>query len=318
MIHSMIFLLVLSLGLGIGSFAVAWHQSMRYKLVFLRYLLIFLVALNAVTVIGIFKNYFGENLGPIFTTQAVWLVDTSYGFLVSIALPFVGGSLIFMLRALVDDTPSRVYVRTLIVVWVLVFGTFMLGIWTTPSWTPLPFTVLANIALDQLVQIVVLLECARALIKAATISRRPRRNWTRLLLLVFGAVWLAMMSVSYLMFAREIEGRLFNLISSVFYVIFNALPLMFLGLFLRRAFGPAPIVAHDIENALEKLCSQYNISKRERDVLQLLRKGCSNKTIADELHISLSTVKDHNHNIFRKLGVSSRTELVARLSGSGT
>ena len=67
MIHSMILLLALSLGLGIGSFAVSWHKSTQYGLPFIRHLVVFLVALNAVTVIGIFKNYFGENLGPIFT-----------------------------------------------------------------------------------------------------------------------------------------------------------------------------------------------------------------------------------------------------------
>ena len=313
MIHSMIFTMVLSLGLGVWSIAVAWHQSARYGLPFLRYLIVFLVALNAVTVIGIFKNYYGENLGAVFTPQTGWIVDTAYRFLANIALFFIGGSLIFMLRALVDDVPSRLYARALILVWAAVFFAFVLGIRTTPSWSPLPLTVIANVALDQLVQLVVLCECARALIGTAHISQLARRKWTRLLLYVFGVVWLSMMSVSYLMFAGETGSRLFNLLSSVFYVTFNALPLAFLGSFLRRAHGPAPAVTHDVREALEELCSRFDISKRERDVVRLLCKGYANKKIAEELHISLSTVKDHNHNIFRKLGVSSRTELVALL-----
>jgi DNA-binding NarL/FixJ family response regulator len=38
--------------------------------------------------------------------------------------------------------------------------------------------------------------------------------------------------------------------------------------------------------------------------------GKTNKQIAEELFISLQTVKDHTHRIYSKLGVKSRTQLV--------
>ncbi|HLZ58181.1 MAG TPA: LuxR C-terminal-related transcriptional regulator [Ktedonosporobacter sp.] len=55
---------------------------------------------------------------------------------------------------------------------------------------------------------------------------------------------------------------------------------------------------------------------RERDVLQWLFQGASNREIADRLTISEGTVKKHVSNICNKLGVRSRTQAIARLSFS--
>ncbi|MFS1663415.1 response regulator [Streptococcus sp. zg-JUN1979] len=53
-----------------------------------------------------------------------------------------------------------------------------------------------------------------------------------------------------------------------------------------------------------------DLTARERDILGLLAKGYDNQTIADELFISLKTVKTHVSNILAKLEVSDRTQAV--------
>lgn len=53
-----------------------------------------------------------------------------------------------------------------------------------------------------------------------------------------------------------------------------------------------------------------DLTARERDILALLAKGYENQRIADELFISLKTVKTHVSNILSKLEVSDRTQAV--------
>ncbi|MFE6736073.1 AAA family ATPase [Microbacterium sp. NPDC057650] len=55
------------------------------------------------------------------------------------------------------------------------------------------------------------------------------------------------------------------------------------------------------------------LTERERQVLDLIGEGRSNREIADELFISIKTVSVHVSAILRKLGASSRTEAAARL-----
>jgi DNA-binding NarL/FixJ family response regulator len=52
------------------------------------------------------------------------------------------------------------------------------------------------------------------------------------------------------------------------------------------------------------------LSPRETEVLELLARGQSNQQIANNLYISLSTVKNHVHHIIEKLGASDRVQAV--------
>ena len=65
----------------------------------------------------------------------------------------------------------------------------------------------------------------------------------------------------------------------------------------------AKIIDRDMDSEkIEKL------TKRELEVLKLLAVGMYNKGVADELHISERTVKNHVSSIFKKIDVSDRTQ----------
>ena len=55
---------------------------------------------------------------------------------------------------------------------------------------------------------------------------------------------------------------------------------------------------------------ENTISSREKEILQLLAEGKSNKDISDLLNLSIKTVETHRSNIMRKLGFKNITDLV--------
>ncbi|WP_339486259.1 LuxR C-terminal-related transcriptional regulator [Pseudomonas sp. EL_65y_Pfl2_R95] len=80
------------------------------------------------------------------------------------------------------------------------------------------------------------------------------------------------------------------------------------GLWSQRGEAVAEVVSGPAENLL---------SSRELAVLKLIAQGCSNQEVADQLFISLHTVKTHARRINGKLGVARRTQAVASAKAQG-
>ena len=59
------------------------------------------------------------------------------------------------------------------------------------------------------------------------------------------------------------------------------------------------------------------LTKREREVVELIARGYTYKAASDALYISPKTIEAHMHNIFEKLGVASRYELSVRAMQAG-
>jgi len=67
------------------------------------------------------------------------------------------------------------------------------------------------------------------------------------------------------------------------------------------------------DEEVEEDIKKFSLTGREKEILQLLLKGKSNKEISDLMYVSTETVKTHLHNIYRKLGVKSRLEVASLL-----
>ena len=106
-------------------------------------------------------------------------------------------------------------------------------------------------------------------------------------------------------------------------VFFKSIPsseALILG--LQSAMTDAIVVSYDScpfqqpAPAQPNLAGHDKLSKREKEVVDLLLKGMSNKQIAQELVLDLDTVKGHVSHVIKKFGVRSRTELVIQIMTS--
>ena len=140
------------------------------------------------------------------------------------------------------------------------------------------------------------------------------------ILLIFNNIW---NSGAVMLTLRQQLGE--SLLSSYIYAVtalallaVNVLTIIF---FYRRDFSPIfyakagqPLEeggeSLTEEQALDLLAEKHGLTRREREVLELAYQGMTNPQIAEALVISRYTVKRHMHNLFEKLQVQTRVELV--------
>jgi DNA-binding CsgD family transcriptional regulator len=73
------------------------------------------------------------------------------------------------------------------------------------------------------------------------------------------------------------------------------------------------IIAFDYGSGCEIASdSEVTFTPREKDILQAIAEGKTNKEISESLRISFETVKSHVRNLLAKTGASSRTELISK------
>ncbi len=93
---------------------------------------------------------------------------------------------------------------------------------------------------------------------------------------------------------------------------------------IRAVAGGAEVLPQALTNSLftqivrnvatvgrSKVLESVSLTIRERQVIELLGEGLSNKEIATRLHIAVHTVKSHVHNVLEKLALRSRLEVAA-------
>lgn len=103
------------------------------------------------------------------------------------------------------------------------------------------------------------------------------------------------------------------------YILKKTPPAKLLEYIQEAATGGAPMTASVAAQVLKMFSlinipadNDYNLSEREKQVLQLLVKGYSYKMIAAEMFIAMDTVRSHIKKIYEKLHVNSKSEAVAK------
>ena len=99
--------------------------------------------------------------------------------------------------------------------------------------------------------------------------------------------------------------------------LYSSVPYALYGVFLIVYFLRYPTSTPLANDGIPaEFLSKYGITEREREIIVKVMQGKSNEDIARELFISLATVKTHLYNIYKKVGIDSRYDLIARVHSS--
>ncbi len=94
------------------------------------------------------------------------------------------------------------------------------------------------------------------------------------------------------------------------YVIKDNTPGRIIGA-LKTVMAGELAISESVRSVYEARKSERGLTAREKEILILVSKGCSNVEIGDILHLSPNTVKNHLKNLFEALGAADRAEAVA-------
>lgn len=104
----------------------------------------------------------------------------------------------------------------------------------------------------------------------------------------------------------------------IFWLVINIVTLVYVyhRVFL-KTFSESTEAAtkNDTADRINEVCEQFKITTREKELIELIYAGKSNKEIADTLFLSESTVKTHIYNIFRKMDVKNRVGVICVING---
>lgn len=114
----------------------------------------------------------------------------------------------------------------------------------------------------------------------------------------------------------EYEYLIYHMEQEVF-GSFVGLIFLIVGVYFGFVLREREAKSNEVRPAIDFNPKDFDLSQREAEVLKLMVRGNSNQEIADELYISLSTVKSHCSNIYQKLQVKNRAAAISFLAGSG-
>jgi len=95
--------------------------------------------------------------------------------------------------------------------------------------------------------------------------------------------------------------------------LLSSIPYALYGIFLMFYFLHYTFPAAIPQVLPEELISRYGITDREQEIILKVIQGKSNTAIAGELFISLATVKTHLNNIYKKMSLDGRFDLISRI-----
>lgn len=296
--------------LGLLNILICARMAKTYRLKYLTYYLYFLITFNITALYGDVPENFGLFMGS--NSRLIIKVGGILSALLGTPMILTA---IFMFALLITGLLDQKLSRSLKIGYVVFSGVvFISYILLTANYieTGNDKFVMIFLGYSMKVFIIIFLSILIYLFtQTGDISDLDRRKSLRIFGVLHTAIFLYIS-------AFNLGVKPFSVLPQTLFILIifflHLLPLLYWKQFLKRCqtefIPPGAIEAGEEGSDLAPLLLRYNISKRESEIIRLLLKGKNNKEIEDELFISVHTVRNHVYNIYQKLGVKNRVELV--------
>lgn len=293
---------------AIGIF-LAYQLMRKYRLPFVSsyfYYLVFLYIFGSYSLIG------AGILEHLLTSMEAdpETIRTSRLFATLPGIPLLALALYAIIRSFTDLMSRKIWKPFTVIYFILSFlGLLLYGFWVfrisrLEQGDDLLFIMVQSWVFAGLLMVVYLSLFIMSLLFSRKMVFHERR-FAR----IYGGLHLLYMILTVAAFLLSDLHPLIPFMFILFFLSWHLIPILFMSLYLGKYHGEKTTLQRDYEASLDSFARKYEISKREKDVIQLISKGLSNQEISDALYISLQTVKDHTHRIFTKTGVKNRVQL---------
>ncbi|MEN8119166.1 MAG: helix-turn-helix transcriptional regulator [Bacteroidota bacterium] len=308
---AIIIVIVISFVSGVYTLVLLNNLRNKYKIDFLNSLLYYQLLILIFGVYGILGNIIIHEILPMFDIIKPNIEAIAH-FFPFISTPFMITAW-YMIIKMTGELLQRTRPQYISVVYFLVvtaaFLIYGLSIKRMPEYNNYDYQALKQkviIVFYSIELIIAAYIIIRVLIKGLKEKSKKKEQFVIRFALIFGII--------SILKAIALHFSDFHWIVGLYYMLLffsGVIPLVFLT---RTYLENNSYEYISSSNIHEDLFNRYKITKREREIITEICKGKTNKQIADELFISLQTVKDHTHNIFIKTRVKNRVQLVQRFS----
>jgi DNA-binding CsgD family transcriptional regulator len=305
-------ILFLSIGAGVYAILITYQLQKKYRLSYLSTYLYFQIFINVFGIYGILGQLIAKKIlqQQVSTVQPI---ETIGHFFSLLGIPFLilaWYMFIRLCREIIEKKLSRTFNLSYFFVLIFIFfgcGSVIL-ILNLSEYGDEHYALFSS-AISYLVVtleiLVVVIALSQLFIHAPKIQAKNKQKAVR----IFASLNLIVFCAGIILFILAQRNSLLAAIHLLVFLSGNILPVLYWRAYLKKYFI-APAIQKTDEQTWNQFLQEFKISKREKEVIQQLCEGKTNKEISDALFISLQTVKDHIYRIYQKTDVNNRVQLI--------
>jgi DNA-binding CsgD family transcriptional regulator len=265
----------------------------------------YLVAINIVGLLNLVVSDIAPDLLSDISPQGIETVYILFGL---VGFPLMAIAFYFFLTfiaGILDEGISSVFRIVYIILWVVLFTGLLIRIQFALKQITSPATQALSYASGVIIPIIPIAALIYLMLRAVRSSRTEGKKG----ILAFAVVSLICFFLFFVAFIFSQASSSLKWAVPFCLLLANISPVLVLRKILIR-YGRPLRLEKFTDTKMQQFHEQFQLSRREGEILDLLLKGRSNKDIERKLFISHHTVRNHIHNIYQKLNVSSRLQLL--------